>query len=71
MANQISDVSIVGMKQSDFIQLKEMFDHMMEDGTYWGRKDYWDDRNERLSQWLVDSIESINGSKIEGFNNGK
>ena len=37
--NVVSDVSIRGMYQTDFMQLREMFQHMIKEGTYWDRKD--------------------------------
>lgn len=52
MATAIDSVSIRGMKYSDFEQLEEMYDHVKEEGVYWGRKDYWDSRIERLDRWF-------------------
>ena len=57
MANVIDSISIKGMKHSDFAQLSEIFHHHKEDGTYWGRKDYWDERMVRLTKWL-DAVET-------------
>ncbi len=58
MSNQIDSVSIDGLKKADVIQLGEIFYHFKETGVYWGRKDYWDKRMNRLELWL-DSFESL------------
>lgn len=63
----IDIISIAGMKQTDFMQLQEIFNHMMEDGTYWGRKDYWDERNKRLAKWLEEVNQLLIGSRIKGI----
>jgi hypothetical protein len=65
MATAIDSVSIKGMKQSDFMQLREIFNHVMEEDIRLDRQDYWDDRNQRLSKWLDDINEALIGSKIK------
>ena len=58
MATQIEDISIAGLKKADIVQLKEMFHYTKDEGVYWGRKDYWSKRVERLTIWL-DKFESL------------
>ena len=41
------------MKKADFEQLQEIFNHFKEEEIYWGRKDYWDARMDRLETWLL------------------
>ena len=65
MATVVDSVSIKGMKQSDFVQLREIFNHVMEEDIRLDRQDYWDDRNQRLSKWLDDINEALIGSKIK------
>ena len=65
MATAIDSVSIKGMKQSDFMQLREIFNHVMKEDIRLDRQDYWDDRNQRLSKWLDDINEALIGSKIK------
>ena len=65
MATVVDSVSIKGMKQSDFMQLREIFNHVMEEDIRLDRQDYWDDRNQRLSKWLDDINEALIGSKIK------
>ena len=67
--NIVDSVSIINMKQTDFIQLREMFEYVMKDGIRWGRKDWWDDRNKRISDWLDKINEELinqNIKQIEG-----
>ena len=52
MAISIDTVSIKGMKQSDFMQLEEIFNHVMQEDIRWDRLDYWDARNARIKKWL-------------------
>jgi hypothetical protein len=65
MANYIDVVSIEGMEQSDFIQLREIFDHVMEEDIRWDRLDYWDKRNARLKGWLDEINEMLVHNKIK------
>jgi hypothetical protein len=65
MATQIDSVDILGMKHADFAQLLSIFEHVMDEGIYWGRKDYWDDRNKRIEKWLNDVIMQCDGNKIK------
>lgn len=53
------------MKQSDFMQLEEIFNHVMEENIRWDREDYWDARNKRLKKWLSDINEILINSKIK------
>ena len=66
MAVQVDSVPIVGMKHSDFIQLEEIFEHVMEEGVRWDREDYWSNRNKRLAKWLKETREYLIDCKIKG-----
>jgi len=61
----IDNLDITGMKQSDFIQLNEIFNHIMEQDIRWDRLDYWDARNKRLKEWLDKTERSLIGVKIK------
>lgn len=65
MAIVIDSLSITNMKQSDFIQLREIFNHVMEEDIRWDRLDYWDARNERLKSWLDEVNDSLIGNIIK------
>ena len=58
MATGIDSLCIKGMSKSDFIQLQEMFNHVMQEDIRWDRVEYWDARNERLKEWL-DGVANI------------
>jgi hypothetical protein len=65
MAIVVDSVDITGMKHSDFQQLVEIFNHVMEENVRWDRQDYWDTRNERLRKWLKSINKSLEGVKIQ------
>lgn len=65
MATQLDSLNITGMKQSDFIQLREIFKYVMQKDIRWDRQDYWDARNERLKEWLDTTNEALIGVKIK------
>ena len=54
------------MKHMDFVQLREIFNHVMQEGIRWDREDYWNDRNARLAKWLDDVNEQLIHVKIKG-----
>ena len=58
-------VSITGMKRMDFIQLEEIFNHVMEEDVRWDRKDYWDARNKRIKEWLTNTNLRLLDCKIK------
>ncbi len=62
--NVIDSLDIKGMKQTDFMQLREMFNHVIDQDVRWDREDYWNDRNKRLKEWLDQTNESLIGNKI-------
>ena len=66
MATQIEDLDISGMKQADFMQLREIFNHVMQEGVRWEREDYWDARNARLAKWLDNVNNQLIHVKIKG-----
>jgi len=66
MSTQIDSLDITGMKQSDFIQLEEIFKDSLNLGVYWGRKDYFDARNKRISSWLNRINHQLTDCKIKG-----
>jgi len=65
MATQIDSLNINGMKQTDFMQLQNIFLNAIEDGSYYGRKDWWDERNSRLEKWLNEVNELLIDVKIK------
>ncbi len=65
MSIQMDSIDITGMKQSDFIQLEEIFNHVMQEDIRWDRLDYWDTRNKRLAKWLSSLNESLIDIKIK------
>jgi len=66
MATQIDSLDISGMKHMDFVQLREIFNHVMQEDVRWDREDYWNDRNQRLAKWLDDVNECLIHTKIKG-----
>lgn len=67
MATQIDSIAIDGMKKADFEQLEEIFNHFERQGIYWGRKDYFNARQIRLSTWLrgINKTLEDKGTKIK------
>lgn len=65
MATVVESLSIVDMKQTDFMQLREIFEHVMNEDIRWGRLDYWDARNKRLKNWLDNINEQLIGNIIK------
>ncbi len=65
MSTQIDSLDITGMKQTDFIQLREIFNHVMQEDIRWDRLDYWDARNERLEKWFACVSEALIDVKIK------
>lgn len=61
----IDSLDIKGMKQTDFMQLQEIFNHVMEEDIRWDREDYWNARNERLKKWLMEVNKHLIGVKIK------
>lgn len=59
MANQIDNLDITGMVASDFDQLYQMYLNERNSGNYYGRKDYWDKRIERLDRWLRNVVNTV------------
>lgn len=67
MASVIDNVSIKGMKHTDFEQLNQILLDSIEEGCYYGRKDWYEQRNKRLLIWLNECIlEVLQDSKIQG-----
>ena len=68
MASMIDNLDITGMKKSDFIQLEEMFNYVLNEDIRWDRSDYWNARNERLKTWFEYVLEIMydNDIKIKG-----
>jgi len=66
--NVEDSVDITGMKHSDFLQLTEIFNHVMDEGIRWDRKDYWDARNTRIKNWLTKTNHRLQDSKIKEIN---
>lgn len=64
----VDSLDIRGMKQTDFMQLEEIFNHVMDEGVRWDREDYWDARNERLAKWLENINKTLIGVRIEAKN---
>ena len=52
MSIVIDSVSISGMRKADFEQLEEIFNYFERQGVYWGRRDYFDDRQIRIGIWI-------------------
>lgn len=65
MSITINSLDITGMKKADFIQLQQIFNHIMEEDIRWDREDYWNSRNERLSKWLNKVVERICDNDIK------
>jgi len=59
MASQIDSLDITGMKATDFDQLYQMYLDQREEGSYYGRKDYWDARITRLDVWLRKVVNTV------------
>ena len=53
------------MKQTDFMQLQSIFLNVIEDGSYYGRKDWRDERSSRLEKWLNEVNELLIDVKIK------
>jgi len=66
VSTQIDSLDITGMKQSDFMQLREIFNHVMQEDIRWDRLDYRDARNERLKKWLEKVNFALIDTKIKG-----
>ena len=66
MATHIDSLGITGMKHMDFVQLREIFNHVMQEDIRWDREDYWNDRNARLAKWLDEVNEHLIHVKIKG-----
>ena len=66
MATQIDSLGIDGMKHMDFVQLREIFNHVMQEDIRWDREDYWNDRNARLAKWIDEVNEQLIHVKIKG-----
>ena len=49
-------IDIRGLKPSDLEQLWEMYEHTKEEECYWGRKDYWDLRIQRIDNWFKEVV---------------
>lgn len=55
MASPISEVSVEGMRQVHFEQLRAYIAYRKEDGWYCGDKAHFEKRNMELTEW-VDGI---------------
>ena len=62
---QIDSLDITGMKKADFDQLYTMYLEARNDGIYYGRKDYWDKRIDRLDNWFRRIAGQIEDVKIK------
>ena len=65
MATVVDSVPIDGMKNNDFEQLNKILLDHIEEGGYYGRKDWYYKRNARLLVWLNEVVlPYVKGSRI-------
>lgn len=64
MAIVIDSLPIHGMKASDFAQLLSYVYAREHEGWYSGRKDYFEERHERIKSWLEFWVEELRKSDV-------
>ena len=64
MALYTRELDISCMKKSDFKQLEEIFDYVVQEEVYWGNKRYFDQRNQRIKSWLEQVNKRLEGEEI-------
>jgi len=66
MATVFDSVSIKGMKKSDLEQLEKIFNDFEREDIYWGRKDYFNQRQIRLGLWIrgINKLLNDNDARI-------
>ncbi len=67
----IDSVPIDGLTRQDFTQLAYYIDEGRRNGYWYGRKDYFDKRHEKLSEWVDMVLTYTAGEKIKGKTNAK
>ena len=65
MSTVIDSLPIHGMKSEDFNQLLEYLYAREREGWYYGRKDYFDARHERLKDWLEYWVEVLHKEGVK------
>ena len=59
MSIGIEDISIKGMKKADFRQLEAYIEHIEEEGIYWGNKEHFYKRHERIKNLISEVCEKL------------
>lgn len=56
MATTFESISLKGIRRADLQQLLAILEGHIETGVYWGNRDVFDTRNERLRKWLEGAV---------------
>jgi len=63
MACPVEEISVRGMRQIHFEQLRAYIDCRKEDGWSYGNRKYFEKRHEELSEWVDGIIRTFEVSK--------
>ena len=64
MSSVVSMIDITGLRVQHLRQLQNMIEDQILEGSYYGRKDYYDKRSKELSFWIERVIRTVDGQKI-------
>ena len=57
MSTVFENIDLRGIRRADLRQLLEILEVQIESGIYWGNRQQFQERNERLMKWLKGAVD--------------